>query len=155
MKQCMRMSWLALAALACASLLWPATTLAVQKEKDKVYEVGGGDGLKIESKLTADDTKDKVRMNSYAKVYLVKLQENKTYTIRLNSPNQMALDPYLRVEDAESKQLAFNDDDPDEMGKTLNSKLEFKAPKTGTYRIIATTFAMNQTGDFTLLIKAN
>jgi len=77
MKQCMRMSWLALAALACAGLLWPAATQAIQKEKDKVYEVGGGDGLKIDGKLAADDKKDKEWKDSYCKVYLVKLTGGK------------------------------------------------------------------------------
>jgi len=146
-----RSGLVALVGCACAVLLGTATSQAVQG--DKVHEVGGGGGLKIDAKLAANDPRDSVRNNCYAKVYLVKLQKDKTYTIRLNSPDFMALDPYLRLEDANKKQLASNDDDPDE--KTLNSKLVFKAPADGTYRVIATSFADNQTGDFTLLIKAN
>jgi len=155
MKQCLRMSWLVLAAVGCAAFLWPTPTPAVQqgKDKEKVHEVGQ-DGLKIDGKLTTDDPKDKVRKDMFAKVFQVKLTGDQSYTIRLNSSDMKKLDPFLRVEDAEGLQLAFNDDDPEEK-KTLNSKLVFKAPKTATYRIIATSFETNQTGDFTLLIKAN
>ncbi len=145
-----RLGLVALVGFAGALLLGATTTQAVQG--DKVYEVRN-DGLKIDGKLDANDKRDDVRKGSYAKVYLVKLQKDKTYTIRLNSPDTKALDPYLRVEDAGKKQLASNDDDPDGMGD-LNSRLDFTAPQDGTYRIIATTFGSNQTGDFALLIKA-
>jgi len=143
--------WLTLAVLACIGLLTPATSQAFFQ--DKVYEVGGGDGLKIDGKLTGDDAKDVVRKGSHAKVYLVKLAAGKTYTIRLNSPDFKVVDPYLRVEDSDKKPLAANDDDPNEM--TLNSRIDFKCEKDGTYRVIATSFGSNQTGDFTLLIKGN
>jgi len=143
--------WLTLAALACVGLLATAHSQVSAQGKDKVYEVGG-DGLKIDSKLAGDDPKDTVRKDSHAKVFQVKLAAGKTYTIRLNSADTKTLDPYLRVEDSDKKQLAYNDDDPD---GGLNSRLDFKCDKDGTYRIIATSFGGNQTGDFTLLIKAN
>jgi len=143
-----RLGLVAVTACACALLIGTATSRAVQG--DKVHEVGK-DGLKIDGKLTTNDPRDAVRSNSYAKVYLVKLQKDKVYTIRLNSPDQMALDPWLRIEDDKKKELAFNDDDFEE--KTLNSRIDFKAPADGTFRIIATSFGDNQTGDYTLLIK--
>jgi len=143
-----RLGLLAAVGCACALLISTATSRAFQG--DKVHEVGK-DGLKIDGKLAANDPRDAVRANSYAKVYLVKLQKDKTYTVRLNSPDQKALDPWLRIEDDKKKELASNDDDFEE--KTLNSRIDFKAPADGTYRIIATSFADNQTGDFTVLIK--
>ena len=41
------------------------------------------------------------------------------------------LDPVLRVVDKDDKQVAINDD----FGNTLDSRLDFKAPADGTYRV--------------------
>ena len=40
MKQFVRITFLTLAGLACAGLLWPASAKPVEKAKEKVYEVG-------------------------------------------------------------------------------------------------------------------
>jgi len=137
-------------AVACAPLLGTATSLAVQGDKDKVHDVRVGAGLKIESKLAADDKKDTVRTGSYAKLYRVNLMEGKKYTIRMNADGG-AIDAYLRLEDPDGKQLAANDDAPGEM--TLNSRIDFECKKTGAYRIICTSLNSDATGDFVFLVK--
>jgi hypothetical protein len=98
-------------------------------------------------KLTANDPLDRVRAGCRHKVYSVKLEAGKEYTIDMTSQ----FDTYLRLEDAQQKQLAQDDDG----GGGLNSRIVFQPQKTGTYRIIATTFAADQTGDFQLRIVSN
>jgi hypothetical protein len=146
-----------LASLALACVCWAAAAPA-QDKKDKggdkerkVYEVPGGDGLKIEGKLTANDDRDKVQQQMYCKVYLVRLAAGKTYTVRMNARDECEIDAYLRIEDEKGNQLSANDDAPDE--NTLNSRIDFQCTKDGVYRVIATTFVPNETGDFTVLVK--
>ena len=79
----------------------------------------------------------------------MKLAEGKTYVIDMTSPDQKALDPYLRLQDAAGKQLAFDDDS----GGGLNARITFRAPATGTYRIVATSFANAGRGEFTLMVR--
>ena len=154
MKQFARITCLALAGLACAGLLLPASAKPVDKSKDKgpkVYEVPADkDGLKIEGTLTDKDDKDKVLKNCFCKVYLVKMSKDKKYTIRMNAANMNEMDTVLHVEDSEGKQLAINDDAPGEM--TLNSRIDFAAPKDDTYKVVATTL-VPATGNYTVLVK--
>ncbi len=170
MKQLVKLSGLALATLIVAGLFYPATGNMVQdkvqdkekgkdkdKDKDKekvkkkVYEVKGGDGLKIEGKLTDKDDKDKNKTESYCKVYLVKLVKGKNYEIRMNAADMQQLDTWLRLEDAKGKELAFNDDADGE--NTLNLRIDFECKEDGVYRIIATSFNDGATGDYTVLVK--
>src|SRR5262245_58109698 len=65
--------------------------------------------LKVEGKLTAGDPKDKVRKDSYHKVHTVKLEKDVVYRIDLISAQ---FDAYLRLEDADGKQLEENDNGP-------------------------------------------
>jgi hypothetical protein len=74
------------------------------------------------------------------------MKEGQAYVIDLMSKD---FDTFLRVEDAEGKELAQDDDG----GEGLNSRLRFVAPHTGTIRVIATTFAGGSTGSFTLSIR--
>jgi hypothetical protein len=158
MKQLIKISGLAFAALVLAGLLYPATGDAQQKDKgdkgkqkkEKVYEVGA-DGLKIETKLAETDAKDKVRIEAYCKVYLVKMAKGTKYEVRMNAADTKELDPLLRIEDAKGKEFAFNDDAPGE--NTLNSRIDFTPEEDGVYRIITTSFNKEAKGDFTLLIK--
>jgi serralysin len=70
-----------------------------------------------------------------------------TYTIDLKGKN--GFDTYLRLEDATGRQLAFDDDS----GGGLDARIVFTPPRNDTYRIIATTFAPNQPGEYTLIIR--
>jgi hypothetical protein len=102
-------------------------------------------GLKVEGKLSPDDAKDKVQTKSPHQVHPMKMKGGQTYQIDLVS---QAFDAFLRVEDESGKQLAFDDDS----GGGLNSRLYFKAPKDGSYRLIATSFD-GKAGPYTLTAK--
>lgn len=114
---------------------------ALAQDKDKVI-------LKVQDKIAATDQKDKVRKDCYHKVHVVKLMEGVTYRIDMLGDSEF--DTYLRLEDDAGKQLAEDDDS----GEGLNARIVFPAPKTGTYRIIATTYDDNDTGSYTLLVTA-
>jgi len=148
MKYLVRTSCVALA-LGCAAILLPAASQAVEKEKDKVFEVKGE--LVIKGALADTDPFDKLLKKSYCKVYLVKMTAGKTYVIRMNADDMMVIDAFLRVEDSAGNQLAFNDDAPGEM--TLNSRIDFVAPKDDIYRVYATSLFGPRTGGFTVIIK--
>ncbi len=93
------------------------------------------------------DEKDSILQNSFRKVFTVKLQGGKRYQLDLKSAE---VDSYLRIEDANGRELAYNDDAPG--GGTLDSRLVFTAPKSAEYRVIATTYIPGQTGRFRLTI---
>jgi hypothetical protein len=102
-------------------------------------------GIKVEGKLSPDDAKDKVMTKSPHQVHPMKMKGDQTYQIDLVS---QAFDAFLRVEDESGKELASDDDS----GGNLNSRLYFKAPKDGTYRLIATSFD-GKAGPYTLTAK--
>jgi hypothetical protein len=105
----------------------------------KVHEVGK-DGLELKGTLDATNQE---------RTYQVKLAEGKTYVIDMLSPDQKALDPYLRLHDAEGKKLKEDDDG----GEGLNARITFQAPATATYRIVATSFLNRGRGEFTLKVR--
>lgn len=113
--------------------------VALSATEAKVHEVNAG-GLKIEGKLNKD-----VR----SIIYQVKMEAGKTYVIDMISPDQKALDPYLRLLDSSGKQLAEDDDG----GEGLNARITFSATAAGTYRIVATSFGKFGNGDFTLEVR--
>jgi hypothetical protein len=102
-------------------------------------------GMKFEGKLSPDDPKDKVVTKSPHKVHTVKMKEGQTYQIDLVST---AFDSYLRIEDDAGKELAKDDDS----GGDLNSRIYFKVPKDGSYRLIVTSFD-GKDGPYTLTAK--
>ncbi len=116
----------------------------------RVQETGpmvvGAGGLVLPLKLTLDDPRDRTRTRSFHKVVDVQLTAGRTYVIDLQSAT---LDSYLRLEDAAGKQLAFDDDS----GGNLNARLEFRPTQSGTYRLIATTYVADTTGDMLLQVK--
>ena len=62
------------------------------------------------------------------------------------------------MEDGQGKVLAFNDDSGDP--GDLNSRIFFKAPKTGTYKLIVTSFGgetrlKGKTGAYVLTAKGS
>ncbi|MFO0968953.1 MAG: caspase family protein [Gemmataceae bacterium] len=110
---------------------------------DAIYTVGLS-GLRLEGRLTGSESRDRVRTDSFQRVYLVRLEAGHSYVIELGSP---AMDMFLRVESASAAQLAYNDD---AVGR--DSRLVFRPSATGVYRIIATTFN-RATGPFALTIR--
>jgi len=89
--------------------------------------------LKDLGRTNADDPRDRVRPKSPHRVVELKMKAGKTYWIDLRSKE---FDPYLRLEDSARKQLAFDDDG----GGGLNSRLFFRAPADGVYRLVITSF---------------
>jgi serine protease Do len=100
---------------------------------------------KHDGKLEATDAK--YQGQKLAKVYLVKLEEGKSYQIDHVS---QAFDAYLYLEGPDGKILAQDDDG----GNGLNSRIVHKAAATGNYRIIATSLGGTATGDYSLSIQA-
>src|SRR5688572_3249537 len=89
--------------------------------------------LKVTDKLTADDPADKVKRNSKSKVHPFKMETGKGYKIELHSKD---FDAYLRLENPEGNQVAFDDDG----AGFPNARLIHLASKDGEYRIIVTSF---------------
>jgi tetratricopeptide (TPR) repeat protein len=124
--------------------LW-ANVVALQKKAEStaitptgpVYEIGAG--LELHGQLDG---------KTLALVYQVKLAADKRYVIDMVSPDQKALDPYLILSDATGKQLAEDDDS----GGGLNARIVFRAERSGTYHIQATSFNQG-TGAFTLTVR--
>jgi hypothetical protein len=75
--------------------------------------------------------------------------KRKTYQIDMSSKVE-GFDSWLRIEDADKKQLAEDDDS----GGNLDARILFMAPEDGIYRIITTTYASKfETGPFNLRIQ--
>jgi len=135
-----RILWLPVAALTLGCLLLSNNVHA--GDKDVV--------LSKSDSLTDQDEKDTKMKTSFRKVFTVKLMEGQTYKIDLVSKD---FDTFLRLEDAKKKELGFNDDFAP---PGLDSRLIYVAPKSGEYRVIATTFAPAKTGLFTVeVVKAS
>jgi hypothetical protein len=130
-------------------------TLAVQQKgatggttpgKSVVAPLDLKDGTgSVEAALTVDDARDKVLKNSPVKTYAVKCKAGTTYVIDLKSTD---FDAFLRLEDADGKQLAQDDDS----GGGLDAQIVFTCETDGTYNIMAT--ALNgRPGNFKLTVQ--
>jgi hypothetical protein len=104
----------------------------------------------VNGELTDADPRDRLKITSPCKVYLVQMAAGKRYKIDLMSK---VLDSYLRVENSTGQQLATNDDG----GEGLNSRLIFAPIQAGEYRVIATDLIRPPlhpaNGPFTLTIE--
>ncbi|MCI0639310.1 MAG: PPC domain-containing protein [Gemmataceae bacterium] len=141
----MKRMWLVLGAFGLTLALSNAASAG-----DKVLEVGK-DGIKIDGKVSADDTKVNLKVGDKelpmpAKMFQVKMGAGKAYTITMNT-NDADFDPFVIVHDKDGKQLAFDDDS----GGQLNSLLKFSPAKDGTYKVFAASLT-GGAGPFTLKI---
>jgi hypothetical protein len=59
------------------------------------------------------------------------------------------MDSYLRLEYSDGAQVAADDDS----GGFPNARILYRAPRTGDYTIICTTYAAGATGRFTLIVQ--
>ena len=100
----------------------------------------------IEGELAATDAKDTVRKEAVCHVHQFEMAPAKSYVIDLASPR---FDAYLRLEDADGKQLLEDDDS----GGGTNARLRFRPSVAGTYRIVTTTFEGGQFGGYTLTVR--
>jgi len=101
--------------------------------------------LDIKDELKDSDPKDKKRSESFAKMHELKMAAGKGYKIDLRSEE---FDSYLRLEDADGKELAFDDDS----GGFPHARIVYAPGKDGTYKVIATTFKGGATGKYTLTV---
>jgi thiol-disulfide isomerase/thioredoxin len=97
---------------------------------------------RVEGELNAEAP---VVQNHYYRVYTFKMEEGKSYRIDHMSDD---FDAFLFLEDPAGKKLAQDDDS----GGGLNSRIIFKAPATGAYRIISTSLKTKETGKFVLQV---
>ena len=117
---------------------------------DIVRSAGGKIVFEQKDSLSKDDPKDKVQQQSHAKIYTFRMKAGHTYTLDLISGDKTGtkLDTFLRLETADGKEIAQDDDG----GGFPHSRIVYKALKEADYRIIATSFEPNQTGPFTFRI---
>ena len=79
--------------------------------------------FQVQGVLTAGDPFDRVRGNCYHVVHTYPMKAKQRYTINLNS----SWDNYLRLENAQGRELAQDDDS----GGNLNARIIFVAPEDG------------------------
>ena len=142
----MKLRWqLALVLMAAAGnwlqpLLWAGDKKGPEKKDEPPKEVV------VNDQLTTADVKDKVRQQMYCKTYTYKMIEGRSYQIDMKSKD---FDSYLRLENPEGVQVAFDDDS----GGFPDARIIYRAPKGGDYTIICTSFGAGSTGKFTLIVK--
>ncbi len=105
----------------------------------KRVEVKLTDGQALYQGATEVSTDEKYRGKKAFKILSVKLEEGKTYQFDHMSG---AFDPYLYLEDSHGDLLAENDDG----GEGLNSRIVYRAKRTATYRLIATSLGTARSG---------
>jgi hypothetical protein len=93
------------------------------------------------------DPMDRVRFGCRSRTYSYRMKAGTHYTIRMHT-NTPGFDPYLRLENPSGAQVA-EDDDGDGFP---NARIEFQCPQDGVYRIVATSFAPNMSGNFQILV---
>ncbi len=121
--------------------------------KDKDWKDGKGfeppfDGvlvLNITDRLTNFDPIDPLRQGSRHKVHICRMVAGRTYQIDLVS----FWDNYLRLEDSTKRNLLENDDG----GGGRNARIIFQPNVTDDYRIIATSFGGQVTGEYSLFVR--
>jgi len=135
-----RCAALCLGALALGLVMSPARGLADIPKDAKAIELKDGKAT-VDGRIEENDPKDRVR-NFPSKLFAIKLKANATYQIDLKSKD---FDSYLRLDDADGKELAKDDDS----GGFPDARIKFTPTKDGTYVISATTFGGGK-GAFTL-----
>ncbi len=90
---------------------------------------------------------DRVRWgHAYYEEWAVSAASGQRIVITMESDE---FDPYLIVLSDDGLEVASDDDG----GEGLNARLEFRAPATGTYTILATTAAVGQTGRYRIRLE--
>jgi hypothetical protein len=102
--------------------------------------------LRKAESLTADDPLGPRGKDQHARFYAVHLEAGVDYQIDLTS---IDFDPFLRLEDESGRTLGSNDDG----GFDLNARLRYRPTRSGTYRIVVTSYQANELGDFVLCVR--
>jgi WD40 repeat protein/serine/threonine protein kinase len=108
-------------------------------------EIKGAMLMNVVHDLSDSEPFDRVRADSYCRVYKLELKADVTYQMTMQS---IAMDSYLRLEDASRKEVA-NDDDG---GGNRDARLTFVPTNPGTYYLIATTYKRGS-GRFALTVR--
>jgi hypothetical protein len=114
--------------------------------------------FQVRDELTASDSFDSVRHGSRCKTYWVHLEGGRTYAMTMvnltpgGPPTPWSFDPFLRLENRWGSQLA-EDDDSGGGPNVQDALIVFRAPHTGDYRLITTTFNNGSTGRYLLSVK--
>ncbi|HYT94754.1 MAG TPA: PPC domain-containing protein [Gemmataceae bacterium] len=112
--------------------------------KEEKLVVLAGKPTVVSNQLTLSDARGDI--NKLHKVYLFEGKQGKTYQIDLHST---AFDAYLYLKNNEGVTLSQNDD----FGGSLDSRITFTMPKTGIYKVLATSLGGNETGPYTLTVQ--
>ena len=83
--------------------------------------------------------------------YHVRITRGQRVQVAMNSDE---FDTYLMVAQPDGSEAAQNDDCPEPPG-TLNSCVDFVAPTSGRYRVIANAYDASGRGAYTLTIRAS
>lgn len=105
----------------------------------------GEESVRVQGKLDENDHPLGPN-NAYGKLYSVKLSKGTEYQIDLVR-NDNNMDPYLKLQDANGKDLAQDDDG----GGNLNSRIKYTPLQDAEFRIVATALGSGQ-GAFTLSV---
>jgi hypothetical protein len=108
----------------------------------------GPEAFSLEQELTDADPKDTKRKTCHCKLFKVKMQAGASYEIRLRAAEGASFDPFLRLENPEGKEVAWDDDSDD----GNNARIVFPCKADGVYQIVATSF-VTSTGAFTLSVR--
>ncbi len=116
-----------------------------KQDKKAIEKLAFKEGLaKVDGTIKSDDEKDKAQKVP-CKFFTVDLKAKQSYKFDMVSKE---IDSFLRLENADGKELAKDDDS----GGGVNARINFRCPADGTYRVICTTF-FGGTGPFTLSIQ--
>ena len=114
-------------------------TLTVRKVEVVVRKAAAMDAAtvkkpsEVKAQLTANDQPDEAR-SVPCHVHSIALKANKTYVIDLESTD---FDAYLRLESPTAENIKEDDDS----GGNLNSRIEYRVPADGNYRLVAMPLA--------------
>lgn len=134
-----------LASLVAASFAILGNSRAADK-KDPDKKPEPAKEVVVKDQLITADLKDTVRTQMYCKTYTFKMIEGRNYQLDMTSAD---FDSYLRLEEPSGQQIAADDDS----GGFPHARIVIRAPKTGDYTIITTTYRAGATGKFMLTVK--
>ena len=139
----------ALVTIALAFFLASPGPVQAQKkgQKSGILELTGV--FKVHGCLSRHDMKDR-SLGVGCNIYSFKMTAATTYQIDMVRTGVNFMDPYLRIEDDNGKELARDDDS----GGNLNARIIFACPANGTFHIIATALGPPQgAATYTLTVQ--
>ena len=112
--------------------LWTQAAALLKEARTGITE------MRLEGELTEKETSN---------VHAVKMSAGKIYVLDMESA---VFDTFLKLQDAQGKMLAENDDISLE---NLNSRIVFTPRTDGIYRVLATSFQEAGAGAYTITVR--